>query len=111
MTADQRYISLTGAYNVREVGGYATRNGRETKWKTFLSAEFDNLMDAGAATTDLEERAEIYNEASQILNEQLPSLFLMTQNNVWAVDSNIEGFTGSAGGYITWNLSDWTLAG
>jgi len=75
----------------------------------YSNVEWDALMDAGAATTDLAKRAEIYNQASRILNTELPSLFLMTQNNVWAVRDRIQGFTGSAGNYITWNLTDWTI--
>lgn len=75
----------------------------------YSNPEWDALMDKGAATTDLTERAAIYNQASRVLNTELPSLFLMAPNNVWAVSDRIDGFTGSAGGYITWNLIDWTL--
>ncbi len=75
----------------------------------YSNPEWDALMDQGAATTDLTQRAAIYNKASRILNTELPSVFLMTQNNVWAVSDRIQGFTGSAGGYITWNLPSWTI--
>ncbi len=104
----------------RNVGGSLGRDPSESArfyrtcagWANALgysNVEWDALMDAGAATTDLAERAAIYNEASRILNTELPSLFLMTQNNVWAVRDRIQGFTGSAGNYITWNLPAWTL--
>ncbi len=75
----------------------------------FSNPEWDALMDQGAATTDLAERAAIYNEASTILNQELPSLYLMTQNVIWAVSDRIEDVTGSSGGYITWDLTNWTL--
>lgn len=75
----------------------------------YSNPEWDALMDEGAATTDLTQRVAIYNEASRILNTELPSLFLMTQNNVWAVSDRIQGFTGSAGGYITWDLTGWII--
>lgn len=75
----------------------------------YSNPEWDALMDEGAATTDLSQRAAIYNEASRILNTELPSLFLMTQNNVWAISDRIQGFTGSAGGYITWDLVNWSV--
>ncbi len=37
----RRRLQLDGAYNVRDLGGYATLDGRETRWGTFLRA--DNL--------------------------------------------------------------------
>lgn len=104
----------------RNVGGALGRDPSESArfyrtcagWANALgysNPEWDALMDAGAATTDLTQRAAIYNEASRTLNTELPSLFLMTQNNVWAVSDRIDGFAGSAGGYITWNLTSWAL--
>ena len=34
-----RHLDLEGAYNVRELGGYQTSDGRITRWKTFLRAD------------------------------------------------------------------------
>lgn len=75
----------------------------------YSNTAWDDLMTQGAGLTDLAERAAIYNQASMILNQELPSLFLMTQNVIWAVSDRIEGVTGSSGGYVTWNLPSWTL--
>lgn len=39
-TADrQRHLTLAGTYNVRDVGGYATTDGRTTRWQTLLRAD------------------------------------------------------------------------
>jgi protein-tyrosine phosphatase len=35
----QRHIALEGASNVRDIGGYATHDGRRTRWGTFLRAD------------------------------------------------------------------------
>lgn len=35
----QRHIPLEGAYNVRNVGGYATKNGKRTRWNTLFRAD------------------------------------------------------------------------
>ena len=32
-------LKLNGAYNVRDLGGYATRDGRRVRWKTLLRAD------------------------------------------------------------------------
>ena len=40
MTQDaRRHIEIEGAYNVRDIGGYATADGRTTRWRTFLRAD------------------------------------------------------------------------
>lgn len=39
MTLEQRHIRLEGAYNVRDVGGYSTLDGRVTQWRRLLRAD------------------------------------------------------------------------
>ena len=31
-----RHLSLSGSYNIRDLGGYLTEDGRTTRWRTFL---------------------------------------------------------------------------
>ena len=33
-----RHLDIDGAYNVRDLGGYPTSDGRQTRWKTFVRA-------------------------------------------------------------------------
>ena len=35
----RRHLEIDGAYNIRDVGGYRTRDGRRTRWKTLLRAD------------------------------------------------------------------------
>lgn len=43
----KREVKLQGAINIRDVGGYATKDGRHVKWgKIYRSAELNNLTDA-----------------------------------------------------------------
>lgn len=43
----QRHLALEGSYNVRDIGGYTTLDGRLTRWNTLLRA--DNLSSLSAA--------------------------------------------------------------
>ena len=36
---NRRRLNLEGTYNVRDIGGYATIDGRRTRWRTFLRAD------------------------------------------------------------------------
>lgn len=35
----RRHLDLAGAYNIRDIGGYPTTNGRRTRWKTLFRAD------------------------------------------------------------------------
>ena len=43
-----RHLELEGAYNIRDIGGYATSDGRRTRWKTFLRADNLNNLTPGS---------------------------------------------------------------
>lgn len=40
----QRRLALEGSYNIRDIGGYATLDGRSTRWRTFLRADSLNEL-------------------------------------------------------------------
>ena len=76
----QRRLILEGAYNVRDIGGYVTVDGRRTRWRTLLrgdslhrlsTADQATLLDCGVRTIiDLRAAAETRVE---------PSVFCMSQ--------------------------------
>lgn len=35
----RRHLDLDGAYNIRDIGGYPTADGRQTRWRTFLRSD------------------------------------------------------------------------
>jgi protein-tyrosine phosphatase len=67
--AGLRHLALAGSYNIRDVGGYVTRDGRTTRWRTLLRADSlhalapesrQALLDYGVATIiDLRRGAEV----------------------------------------------------
>lgn len=57
----------------------------------YSNEEVDQLLEDGRATTDLDERAEIYNEVQQILAREQPSIFLYYPVEVRAVNERIQG--------------------
>ena len=46
-----RRLELEGAYNVRDIGGYETVDGRRTRWKTFLRSDGMHRLSAGDQAT------------------------------------------------------------
>ncbi len=47
----RRYIGVEGAYNVRDLGGYPTQDGKTTRWRTLLRG--DNLRALSPASQQL----------------------------------------------------------
>ena len=71
-----RHLDLEGAYNVRELGGYRTADGRSTRWRTFLRADSLHRLSDGsqAALLDYGIRAVIDLRRSVELEER-PNVF------------------------------------
>ena len=38
-TTPLRHLQIGGTYNVRDIGGYTTTDGRQTRWRTYLRAD------------------------------------------------------------------------
>ena len=38
-TSRQRYLALEGSYNIRDIGGYPTQDGHETRWGAIVRAD------------------------------------------------------------------------
>jgi len=78
----------------------------------YSNAELDQLFVDGRATNDLEVRKGIYTQAAQILNEDVPNIFLWSGNSHFGVNDRVQGFLGP--GYVDnrlWNAEDWTVTG
>lgn len=44
----ERHIEVEGAFNIRDLGGYETRDGRRTQWRRFLRADCLDKIDGEA---------------------------------------------------------------
>lgn len=60
-------------------------------WSFYNNPEVDALIEAGAATGDQEERAELYAQAQEIIWEEAPWVFLYSPDNLAAYDSDLAG--------------------
>ncbi len=54
------------------------------------NAELDQLLNAGRATYDLEERKEIYHQLQEVLNEELPYIWLHTTDDMEGMNKRIK---------------------
>lgn len=81
-----------------------------TNRSRYCNERVDELFEQGRAITDPDERAEIYTELAQILNDELPSLYLFRVDNVSAYANRVQGVAPPAYRDNTlWNASEWYI--
>jgi peptide/nickel transport system substrate-binding protein len=86
-----------------------TPNGANSVW--YANEEVDALYQQGREAGSTEERKEVYTELAQLLNEELPSIFLWSPNTNFAYSNRLEGF--SPPRYVDnrlWNAEEWSVS-
>jgi peptide/nickel transport system substrate-binding protein len=98
--------SLTAIYyhskNLTPAGGNGTH---------YVNPEIDSLLDQAVATADQEQRRELYHQIAQIINEDVPSVFLWSPNSIYGASKRLQGFEPpSYSGSLLWNAEAWTVS-
>lgn len=76
----------------------------------YCNPKFDELQRKGLATSKADERKKIYAEASAILNDEVPSIFLYASNTFVGVNKGLTGVKPMAdSNYLTFNIQDWVI--
>ncbi|NLL48437.1 MAG: hypothetical protein GX249_07620 [Firmicutes bacterium] len=65
----------------------------------YTNPESDRLIEAGRLETDLEKRKEIYAQWQQVINHDLPSMFLNYGVTIGALNERVKGFDPDPGPY------------
>lgn len=77
---------------------FAPNGGNRGKYSNI---KLDHLMDEGRLTNDFEKRKQIYYQIQEIINSELPYVFLWHEENFAVMKKNIEGFEIYADGRYT----------
>ncbi len=90
---------------------YTCKVGWATLVMGYCNSKLDDLLARGAVATKSEERQKNYWDASALLNDDLPSLFLYAPNTFFAVNKNLTGVKPTADpNYLTWNIQAWIIS-
>ena len=71
--------------------------------------KIDELTVAADATTDQEERKQVFWQIQELLHEEVPVIFIYWEKAFPAVAPNLGGFWPSAFNYVLWNANEWYL--
>jgi peptide/nickel transport system substrate-binding protein len=76
----------------------------------YSNPRVDELLAQGRAQTDLEERKATYTEVAQILNAEVPWIFLWSPNSLYGFRNTLQGFAPpSYSDNKLWNAEEWTV--
>ena len=64
---------------------------------------------AADATTDQEERKEIFWQIQELLHEEVPVIFIYWEKQFPVVAPNLGGYWPSPFNYLMWNANEWYL--
>jgi peptide/nickel transport system substrate-binding protein len=80
---------------------HSSSHGSWQSGSWYANDEVDQLLDEAREVVDQDERASLYQDAQQILNEDLPALWAMNQATRYAIREEVEGFVDNGvTGYI-----------
>jgi len=89
---------------------YACKAGWANWVMGYCNPRFDELQSRGLANYKTDDRKKIYPDASAILNDELPSIFLYAPNVLFGVKKGTVGIKPSADpNYLTWNIQEWSV--
>ncbi|MFA5521695.1 MAG: ABC transporter substrate-binding protein [Castellaniella sp.] len=66
----------------------------------YCNAEVDRLLNEARTVADVDKRKAIYAKAQEILQDELPSVYLYFQPWPWAISKKVEGFTAYPDGMV-----------
>lgn len=76
----------------------------------YSNEELDQLFIDGRGTTDIPTRTEIYHKVANILNEDVPTLFWWSDNQIFGINKKLQGVKPGPNQYIWWNIQDWSFS-
>jgi peptide/nickel transport system substrate-binding protein len=75
----------------------------------YCNEELDALLIEGRSLADPELRAPIYQQVAEILNEDVPTLFWWSDNQIFGKNKQLQGVLQGPNQYIWWNIHEWEL--
>jgi peptide/nickel transport system substrate-binding protein len=65
----------------------------------YSNSKVDELLSKGAQTTDISQRKEIYGEVYDVLNEELPYMFMYQRNSMCVINGRVKGLEDKISSY------------
>ena len=69
-------------------------------WQNYVNEEFDRLYEQAVTTMNASEREQIYQEATELIRDDAPFIFLHSQQDVYGVSNRVEGFEPTVDAHI-----------
>lgn len=75
----------------------------------YCNPALDELFIEGRGTTDIARRTEIYHEVAKVLNDEIPTIFWWSDNQIFGISKKLQGVKTGPNQYVWWNINEWSL--
>ena len=76
----------------------------------YSNPDLDELFIEGRGTTDIPTRQEIYHKVATTLNEDVPTIFWWSDNQIFGINKKLQGVKPGPNQYIWWNIQEWSFS-
>jgi peptide/nickel transport system substrate-binding protein len=80
--------------------------GNYARWS---NPRADELLELAGRSPDLDERRAAYCEVAELVNEDVPQIFLYQFAGGHAYATRLQGFRMSTWAGLVWNVSEWSI--
>jgi len=96
---------------VQLFGAQADVPGSGFNFTSFYNEEYFELEEQANTVVGCaqEERAALYSQMQEIMFEEMPYLWLFSQNGMYAATDNVDGFDPFPNA-VDWNITDWAIS-
>jgi len=96
-------FTCEGAAGPENPGGY--------NFSGYCNPEVDRLIEQAGTEVDLEARADLYIQASRIIQDDVESILLYNRSEVNAYSERLKGVAGHPWANLAWNAEEWYIEG
>ena len=71
--------------------------------------QIDKLTSAAAAETNVQKRAQLYWQIQELLNDEVPVIFMYWRKRIYVAPKTLAGFKPNSFNYLLWDVQDWEM--
>ena len=101
-------LHVDGLFNSNQIPT-EENEGFGANYSRWANERVDELLALAGSSPSLDERREAYCEIAQLVNEELPQIYLYQFQENHAVSTQLQGLTMTTWAGLAWDIADWWL--
>jgi peptide/nickel transport system substrate-binding protein len=102
------YFNYAFPDNLFQFGCHQTPAQSGTNYGSYCNHTVDTLLDQARTTIDAASQKRVFDQLQDVMNRDLPFLWLNAPRTMWVMDKTIQGYTPHAADTDIWNAWQWS---